>query len=269
MTKETFSEAFSYLFNKYAIYIILFTIFYILIYFMYIYFNCAPDKLVIEFENFKGFKTNHYSQLPNSALDTIDKSKNSHLLVYGSTGSGKTNFLKYYLSKHNLDYIIFGRHSEEWPNERFIEYDKLNQINFDKIHNKTIILDDLGAFKNLKTIVEDLFRNGRHNKLQIIYLAHYAKDVLPIVRENINKIILTINNSDTFFESIQQTYNLPKNILDKWYEYRNQNEYGIIEINTITKNYKIYNYNYKLVYNSKSNLEFDPSTLTNSKSYFF
>ena len=53
------------------------------------------------------------------------------------------------------------------------------------INNKTIILDDLGAFKNLKTIVEDFFRNGSHNNLQIIYLAHYAKDVLPIVRENI------------------------------------------------------------------------------------
>ena len=63
MIKESFSEAFSYLFNRYAIYIILFTIFYILIYFMYIYFKDEPDKLVLEFENFKGFRTNHFTQI--------------------------------------------------------------------------------------------------------------------------------------------------------------------------------------------------------------
>ena len=129
------------------------------------------------------------------------------------------------------------------------------------MNNKTIILDDLGAFKNLKTIVEDLFRNGRHNNFQIIYLAHYTKDVLPIVRQNINKIYITINNCDSFFHSIMDAYELNKNIIDKWIEYRNQNEYGIIEINTITKNYLIYNSEYNLVYDSKSNSEFDPSTL--------
>ena len=66
MTKETFSEAFSYLFNKYAIYIILFTIFYILLYFMYLHFKDEPDKLVLEFKQFKGFKTNHFTQSESS-----------------------------------------------------------------------------------------------------------------------------------------------------------------------------------------------------------
>ena len=62
---------------------------------------------------------------------------------------------------------------------------------------------------------------------------------------------------------------MTKNILNQWEIYRNQFEYGIIEINTLTKNYLIYNSNYNLVYNSKSNLEFDPSLLTKNESYFF
>ena len=168
MTKETFSEAFSYLFNKYAIYIILFTIFYILIYFMYIYFNCAPDKLVIEFENFKSFRTNHFSKT-ESSLNSIDKNKNTHLLIYGASGSGKTNFLKWYLNTLKLDYIVFGRDSKEWSSDKFINHEQLCQINLAKINNKTIILDDLGAFKNLKSIVDDLFRYGRHNGVQIYF----------------------------------------------------------------------------------------------------
>ena len=95
------------------------------------------------------------------------------------------------------------------------------------------------------------------------------KDVLPIVRENINKIYITLNNSDTFFQSIIDAYSLPKQIVEKWIEYRNQNEYGIIDVNTITKNYLIYNSEYILVFDSKSNPEFDPVSLINHKSYFF
>ena len=171
--KETFSESFSFLFNEYTIYIVLISIFIIAVYFIYENFFTSGEKLVQEFKKFTHFKTNHYSECENK-FESVDKSKNSHFLIYGSTASGKTNFLKYYLTRHNLDYIIFGRHGEEWPDNQFINYEQLNQIDFNKINNKTIILDDLGAFKNLKTIVEDLFRNGRHNNVQIIYLAHYA-----------------------------------------------------------------------------------------------
>ena len=155
------------------------------------------------------------------------------------------------------------------PNTSLLTKMNCNQINFEKINNKTIILDDLAAFKNLKTMVEDLFRNGRHNNLQIIYLAHYVKDVLPIVRENINRLYITINNSDTFFQSIIDAYALPKLNLEKWFEYRNQFEFGITEINTITKNFKIYNSQYNLVYDSNEQIEFDPAILVKNESYFF
>ena len=53
----------------------------------------------------------------------------------------------------------------------------------ESLANKTINLDDTGAYKNLKTKVEDLVRYGRHHNIHVIYLAHYAKHVFPIVRE--------------------------------------------------------------------------------------
>ena len=81
-------------------------------------------------------------------------------------------------------------------------------------------MDNAGAYKSLETKVEDLFRCGRHHNIQVIYLAHYAKDVLPIVRENCLKIHLTISNPDNFFESIVQTYSFtdggePARVLQK------------------------------------------------------
>ena len=65
-----------------------------------------------------------------------------------------------------------------------------------------------GEYKNLKTKVEDLFRFGRHHGIQVIYLAHYAKDILPVVRENCLKLYITINNPDNFFKTLIETYSI-------------------------------------------------------------
>ena len=147
---------------------------------------------------------------------------NSHFIIYGSSGSGKTSFLKYYLSQStklhtelhaelpNSSYLVFGRDEREFPSQNFVPLLQLENVSIEQLENKIVILDDAGAFKNLKTKVkvEDLFRFGRHKNIQVIYLAHYAKDVLPIVRENCFKKYLTINNPDNFFESIVQTYSI-------------------------------------------------------------
>ena len=77
---------------------------------------------------------------------------------------------------------------------------QLEKIKYVSLADKTIILDELGAYKSLITKVEYLFRFGRHHNTQVIYLAHYAKDVLPIVRENCFKIFITINTPDKFLK---------------------------------------------------------------------
>ena len=89
---------------------------------------------------------------------------------------------------------------------------QLENINIESLANKTIILDNAGAYKNLKTKVEDLFRFGRHHNIQVIYLAHYAKDVPSVVRENCSKLFITKNNADIFFETIVSTYSM-KNLI--------------------------------------------------------
>ena len=117
---------------------------------------------------------------------------------------------------------------------------QLENIGIEQLANKTVILDDAGAYKNLKTKVKDLFRFGRHHQIQVIYLAHYAKDVLPVVRENCHKIFLTMNNPDNFFESIVQTYSIKDRVTQlNWKQYRDQLEFGIIEFDTRSQKYKV------------------------------
>ena len=127
-------------------------------------------------------------------------------------------------------------------------------------------MDDAGAYKNLRLKVEDLFRFGRHMGIQVIYLAHYAKDVLPIVRENCHKIFLTINNPDNFFESIVQTYSIKELV---WKYYRDLLEYGIIEFDTRSQKYKVLNNKYKLIYDSNKRSKWGPEQLVAYESYFF
>ena len=178
-------------------------------------------KQLLQFAGFKySHLTNQEREAPQDTREATHNNShnnshcNAHFIIYGSSGSGKTSFLKHYLAQRPHDkscdsprsYLVFGRDEREFPSQNFVPLLQLEKVSIESLANKIVVLDDAGAYKNLRLKVEDLFRFGRHLGIQVIYLAHYAKDVLPIVRENCFKIYLTINNPDNFFESIGQTY---------------------------------------------------------------
>ena len=202
--------------NK-KLYIGLLCVIFIIILWVYWYY-IRPNyykKLYQKLKQFKGFKYSHlqrsYPPVTNKEeeqeLTPPNTSTNSHFVIYGTSGSGKTSFLKYYLDQTKTNFIVFGVDENEFK-DKYIPLLQLENIEIEKLANRTIILDDAGAFKQLRTKVEDLFRFGRHNNIQVIYLAHYAKDVLPIMRENCFKFYITINTPDSFFETIIQTYSI-------------------------------------------------------------
>ena len=185
------------------------------------------------------------------------------MLTYGSSASGRTSFLKQYLSQIQRSYIVFGRDEKEFPASNFVPLLQLEKIDIaelcESLAYRIVVLDDAGAYKGLKTKVEDLFRFGRHHGIEVIYLTHYAKDVLPIVRENCFKIYITINNPDNFFETIIQTYSIKDaSILHRWKQYRDQLEFGIIEFDTRSQKYKILNNKYNMIYDSSKQKRWGP-----------
>ena len=206
--------------------------------------------------------------LPKDACEAPHS--NSHFIIYGSSGSGKTS-LKHYLAHTPRTYVVFGRDEREFPYQNFVPLLQLENVSIEQLANKIVILDDAGAYKSLKTKVEDLFRYGRHHQIQVIYLAHCAKDVLPIVRENCHKIFLTINNPDNFFESIAQTYAIAPAVKDglNWKNYRDQLEYGIIEFDTRSQKYKVLNNKYHIIYDSSKRSKWGPEQLVAYESYLF
>ena len=201
---------------------------------------------------------------------------NSHFIIYGSSGPGKTSFLKHYLAHATANatprtYVNFGRDEREFPSQNFAPLLQLENVSIEQLADKIVILDDAGAYKSLKTKVEDLLRYGRHHQIQVIYLAYYAKDVLPIVRENCHKLFLTIKNPDNFFESIVQTYAIAPAVKDglNWKYYRDQLEYGIIEFDTRSQKYKVLNNKYIIIYDSSKRSKWGPEQLVAYESYFF
>ena len=185
---------------------------------------------MFKFDRFK------YSHLKSQKIESSENqhfsppigNTNSHFLILGS-GSGKTSFLKHYLTQKKSNFVVFGRDSTEFHASNFVPLLHLEKLGIESLANETVILDNAGAYKSLKIKVEDLFRLGRHHNIQVFYLAHYAKDVLPVVKENCLKLYLTINNPDNFFESIVQTYSIKEL---KWRQYRDRLEFGMIEFDT-------------------------------------
>ena len=248
-------------------YIGLLCVIFIIVLYIYWYY-IKPNyykKLYQKLKQFKGFKKSHLTDQPKDEPQVKPiTNTNCHFLVYGTSGSGKTSFLKYYLDQTKSDFIVFGRDEAEFPG-RFVQLLQLENINIESLAGKTIILDDAGAYKQLKTKVEDLFRFGRHHNIQVIYLAHYAKDVLPVVRENCFKLYITINNPDTFFETMMSCYSIKQL---NWKQYRDQLEFGVIEFDTRSQKYKILNQKYQLIYDTTKH-KCGPEDYVKYESYFF
>ena len=225
-------------------------------------------KKLLQFEGFKYSHLTNQEQQHELASDAANANcnTNSQLLIFGSSGWGKTSFLKYFLSRSKRLFIVFGRDEEEFPASNFVLLLQLEKVGIDSLANKTVILDDAGAYKSLKTKVEDLFRFGRHHNIQVIYLAYYAKDILPIVRENCFKIFLTIKNPDNFFETIIQTYSIKEL---KWKQYRDQSEFGTIEFDTRSQKYKILNNKYNIICDSSKRNKWSPEDYVAYENYFF
>ena len=136
-------------------------------------------KLYNNLKQYKGFKFSHLTNQQEEELTPAISKTNCHLLVYGSSGSGKTSFLKHYLNQTKSECVVFGRDPTAFHEQNFVDLLQLENINIKDLENKTVILDDAGAFKQLKTKMKDLFRFGRHANIQVINLSHHAKDVLP------------------------------------------------------------------------------------------
>ena len=111
---------------------------------------------------------------------------------------------------------------------------------------------------SLKTKIEDSFRFGRYHNIQIIYLAQYAKDVLPVVRE-------ICCNPDGFFETIVSTFSI-KEFNCK--QYRSQLDFGKIEFDTRSQKYKILNQEHQVVHDTTKHKS-SPENYVKYESLFF
>ena len=68
-------------------------------------------------------------------------------MIFGKSGSGKTSFLKHYLDQTESDYLVFGRDENEFHEQNVVEILQLEKTEIELLANKTIVLDDAGAYQ--------------------------------------------------------------------------------------------------------------------------
>ena len=77
-------------------------------------------------------------------------------------------------------------------------------------------------------------------------------------------LYITINNPDSFFESIVSTYSIKEL---NWKEYRCQLEFGVIEFDTRSQKYKIINQKYQVVFDTTRH-KWSPQVYVKSENIF-
>ena len=131
--------------NK-KLYIGLLCVIFIIVLYIYWYYIKPRhyEKLYQKPKQFKGFKKSHLTDQPKDEPQVKPiTNTNCRFLVYGTSGSGKTSFLKYYLDQTKNYFIVFGRDEAEFQG-RFIQLLQLENITIESLANKTVILDDAG-----------------------------------------------------------------------------------------------------------------------------
>ena len=80
-------------------------------------------KIYQKLLKFEGFKYSHLSRETTHEAFRGGASltnTNCPFLIYGSSGSGKTSFLKHYLARTPRTYVVFGQNENEFPASNFV-----------------------------------------------------------------------------------------------------------------------------------------------------
>ena len=92
--------------------------------------------------------TNQEESLSPAISHTID-----HLLVYCTLESGKTSFWKHNFNQTNSEYLVFDR--DRKTENKAVDLLQIEKFDIESLAFKTIKLDDVGAYKQLKTKVKE------------------------------------------------------------------------------------------------------------------
>jgi hypothetical protein len=264
-------EEIKYVLKNNILKIVLIIVVFFFIFYVIFYFNFYIPKPIQEIKenveiasHFNGFPIKHtYQNLKvssnNNKQSTIDKT-DRHLIIYGGTETGKTTFVKKYIEKHyNKNSVyIYCKDTDEWKGfsnvyegttESLGDLENMETFKGTPENRSLIILDDMGNLIPQKT-VSSIYTKGRHYYIQIIVLAHKAKDVDNKIRDNVRNIYCTTMNNVAFFKELCDAYvfKLPLE------NYRGV-EFGMIEINLIKDFYIVYDKDMNIYYDSRINIK--------------
>ena len=151
-----------------------------------------------------------------------------HTIVYGGTGTGKTYFIRQYLTLYSVqdqdenqnqdqnqdqakNIVIVCQDDRDWidpeSNKFYTGFNKcdINMItknNMHKFQNWVIVLDDMGD--RLNKDIGYYFTEGRHYSIQMIVMCHKPAQIINTARMSFYTIYLTTYNGPDLFKNFNE-----------------------------------------------------------------
>ena len=146
-------------------------------------------------------------------------------------------FLETQQNKNISFFFVSYRQTTKWPSNHLTDGFTFETRNVNKLHNRRVILVDKGANKE-KQRREYFLKKGRDKKVQVIFPAQFAKDVLK-VNQCICMLYEDLNNSRTFWKLFFQTYSNRdiKNFV-KSQQIKSREHFAIIQLNVHKNMYR-------------------------------
>lgn len=134
--------------------------------------------------------------------------ENKHIYLLGTSGGGKTYWIKRFIKNMNMNYIVYAKDFKEWKDDKPKCVTNMDFNLISKSKNLIVVLDDIEELIRSEENVINLWTAGRHEGMIGVIVGHSCKSANNKVRQNTSQVIIMSRNTAETFKDVKDTFGI-------------------------------------------------------------